>query len=447
MRSSPEREHGQVLVLVALVLVLLLGFAALALDGGNIYADRRSAQAAADTAALSGALAVVEGYAPWQVIQVAQYRASENGYTTSLPKMEVVVNWPPVAPHPYAGDWRYVQVIISHQLETIFAHFFYDGPFEHSVEAVAHARVNEDLLPGYAIYADNESACPGIEFAGSPSTTVTGGASILSNSAQGCGCSHSGAAGLMRGNGNVQVIDPLGQAGIFAVGCWKQMGGTFVSNPPPTGGAGSHAVELPPQPDCSALPDRRSEGDKTFNSAATIAPGRYDSIYISGQGVLTMQPGIYCLSGNIKNNNPPLAIQIVGQGSIIAVDVMIYLESSSGGIQMVGSSLTSMSAGNPSGPVVPALVDASGEDWRGMLFYAAPGNTSPIHLSGGSNSVYTGTILALDNSLTVQGNGGALGMNTQLLTDTVLLTGTGDIDVNYDPARNYQQKDGVELFH
>ena len=148
MKNNHSRERGQVLVLVALVLVLLMGFAGLALDGGNIYTDRRSAQAAADTAALSGALAVVQGYAPYQVGEIARYRAGENGYTDSA-TVTVIVNWPPAAPHPYAGDWRYVQVLITHQLDTIFAHFFSDGPFIHPVEAVAHARVNEDLLPGH----------------------------------------------------------------------------------------------------------------------------------------------------------------------------------------------------------------------------------------------------------------------------------------------------------
>lgn len=447
MTPRTDRERGQVLVLVALVIVLLLGFAALALDGGNIYADRRSAQAAADTAALSGALAVVQGYAPWQVTQVALNRASENNYSSNPPTMNVTVNWPPVAPHPYAGDIRFVQVIITHQLDTIFAHLFYDGPFVHTVEAVAHARVNEDLLPGYAMFADNPSACPGIEFNGNPSTTLTGGGSILSNSSQGCGCSASGAAGISRGSGNVHVVDPLGRAGIFTAGCWKQMGTAFVSVPTPVGGAGSQALNLPPRPDCSGLPDRRSEGDKVFNNAATISPGRYDSISVTANGVLTMQPGIYCLSGNLKHSNPPLTVNTVGSGTIIANNVMIYLESTAGGVDALGTSATTMTAGDPAGAPLPDLIDASGHDWRGMLFYADPANTGELHLSGGSNSVFTGTILAPSSHCDVEGNGGALALNTQLLCDTIQVSGDGTVDIHYDADRNYHQEDGVELFH
>ncbi|HSR46810.1 MAG TPA: pilus assembly protein TadG-related protein [Anaerolineales bacterium] len=446
MKNHTDGQRGQVLVLVALVLVLLMGFAGLALDGGNIYTDRRSAQAAADTAALSGALAVVQGYGSYQVGEIARYRAGENGYIDSS-TMTVEVYWPPISPHPYAGDPAYVQVLITHQLETIFAHFFYDGPFIHTVEAVAHARVNEDLLPGYAIYADNPMACPGVEFDGTPGTIVRGGGSILSNSTRSCTCGASGAAGVTRGTGSVQVVDPLGRAGIFSVGCWKQMGSTFISVPPPQGNAGQEAVDAPPLPDCSGLPDHRSEGDKVFNGAATIAPGRYDSLWVTGHGALTMQPGIYCLSGRLQSVSPHLAFQIDAQGMVNGTDVMIYLESGGGGLRSAGSSTSTLLAGDPSGAGVAELVDASGEDWRGMLLYVHPNNTNVVHLSGGSDSTYTGTIYAPGSHCTVQGNGAALALNTQMICDTVRITGTGDIDVNYDPARNYHQKNGVELFH
>lgn len=445
---SRDSQPGQVLVIFALVLVVLLGFAAFALDGGNIYADRRSAQAAADTAALSGALAIVEGYAGWQVAEVAQYRASENGYTHNPPDTSVVVNWPPVSPHPYAGDPGYVQVIITHRLDTIFAHLFYEGAFVQSVEAVAHARVNEDLLPGYAVYADNESACPAVEFDGNPDTTVTGGGSIHANSTQSCSCAASGAAGVSRGTGSVTVVDPLGRAGIFSVGCWKKMGSTFVSAPPPQGGASPETVDLPPVPDCSALPDYTSEGDKVYNGVGTISPGRYDSIYAtSAHAVLTMQPGIYCLSGELAGVSPRQAFQIDADAAVLGSDVMIYLGPTAGGFRAAGSGTTTLAAGDPSGAVVPALIDASGEDWRGMLIYVDPSNTNDVHLSGGSNSSFTGTILALGSRCTVQGGGGLLAMNTQLLCDSVRITGNGNVHIDYDPARNYQREDGIDLFH
>jgi Tfp pilus assembly protein PilX len=57
MKRGPgnERQHGQVLVVFALSLITLLGFAGLALDGGSTFAQRRSQQTATDLAALAAA--------------------------------------------------------------------------------------------------------------------------------------------------------------------------------------------------------------------------------------------------------------------------------------------------------------------------------------------------------------------------------------------------------
>jgi hypothetical protein len=50
-----KQEHGQILVIVALAMVALMAMAMLLLDGGALLVNRRSAQNAADAAALAGA--------------------------------------------------------------------------------------------------------------------------------------------------------------------------------------------------------------------------------------------------------------------------------------------------------------------------------------------------------------------------------------------------------
>jgi Flp pilus assembly protein TadG len=50
-----ERQHAQIVPMFALMLILLLGFCALVLDFGTIYASRRALQNASDAAALAGA--------------------------------------------------------------------------------------------------------------------------------------------------------------------------------------------------------------------------------------------------------------------------------------------------------------------------------------------------------------------------------------------------------
>jgi len=70
-------EKAQILPMVALMLVALVAFAALILDGGAIMSNKRSAQAAADAGALAGAHR--ECYNLGNTVSVAQSYAIENG--------------------------------------------------------------------------------------------------------------------------------------------------------------------------------------------------------------------------------------------------------------------------------------------------------------------------------------------------------------------------------
>lgn len=91
--SSRKGQSGQVLVMVAVLLIGLLAAMALVLDGGNVYMERRAMQNAADAGALAGARAVctsaMEGRDP---VAEAQAYASANGAGTA----QVTVNAPRV---------------------------------------------------------------------------------------------------------------------------------------------------------------------------------------------------------------------------------------------------------------------------------------------------------------------------------------------------------------
>ena len=58
--SMPRGEHGAVAPLVAMMLLGLLALAALVIDGGLLFAERRDLQGLADGAARAGAMAVDE---------------------------------------------------------------------------------------------------------------------------------------------------------------------------------------------------------------------------------------------------------------------------------------------------------------------------------------------------------------------------------------------------
>src|SRR3989442_7922223 len=57
--NNSKKQEGFVLVVVAIVLVALIGFLALAVDIGVLYSARTSAQGVADAAALAGAFTFI----------------------------------------------------------------------------------------------------------------------------------------------------------------------------------------------------------------------------------------------------------------------------------------------------------------------------------------------------------------------------------------------------
>src|SRR5437016_14185801 len=80
MRASirmVESETGSVIVMVALTLVVLLGFLALGIDLGMLFAARTDAQRAADAAALSGASAFVDTPPAAAVAQIGRASCRE----------------------------------------------------------------------------------------------------------------------------------------------------------------------------------------------------------------------------------------------------------------------------------------------------------------------------------------------------------------------------------
>ena len=255
------------MVFLALVFVVLLGFAALAIDGGMLFSDRRHAQNAADASSLAGG----SGAAYYMRLHNVNYNAFVCG-TSGATNTAIAAETAAIA-HAALNDYvidndvsdnhgvtvvceindlgsyedKHLDIItkITRDTSTNFAHLIYDGPLRNEVEAVARIYPPAPLAFGKAIIALNNSACSGnnygVIFSGSSNTTVTGGG-VWSN-------------GCLTGNGtsfNVTVNNGgVGFAGTST--------GTLTNiNPSP-----QHIPsELPDystvvnEPDCSGLPNR-----------------------------------------------------------------------------------------------------------------------------------------------------------------------------------------------
>jgi hypothetical protein len=78
-----QSEHGQNLVLFAVIMVVLVALAALVIDGGFAYTKRREAQNAADAGALAGANALCAGNPGLAEPQALDYAINRNGATAA----------------------------------------------------------------------------------------------------------------------------------------------------------------------------------------------------------------------------------------------------------------------------------------------------------------------------------------------------------------------------
>jgi hypothetical protein len=112
---AASSESGQILIAVALLSVVLIGFLGFALDGGYLYLVRRRAQTAADAGAIAGALHLWQGSG--DVNTAVRRDAALNGFPGVN---EVIPNHPPVeAALPFRNP-NYVEAIIARPHDPFF---------------------------------------------------------------------------------------------------------------------------------------------------------------------------------------------------------------------------------------------------------------------------------------------------------------------------------------
>jgi hypothetical protein len=425
-----QEESGQVLLMIALGLVALLGLTAMAVDGGMIYADRRFDQNAADASAYAGAgaaamamensqityrsfnckapagstLANKMNFAKTEAVKAAKARAASNNFVIdsnvdNQHGVEVICGTETKAGGVYMDKYFDIHTMISSDLNTAFAHLFYKGAIRNTVDAVVRVRPRNDLAFGFAIASLSSDCKKGIDFNGNSNVQVhlTG---IFSNS-------------CLTTNGGINVKVNPAEQGINYVD-EKKINGSGLLDPLPS------KVDSPiprievPTPDCNH--PSLIDGGK-INSGGTIKPGRYESIKINGGDNLIMAPGLYCLDGDLT----ALGGTFIGNG------VTIYQRK---GSFDVGGNVTVQLAA-PTGPADPAL--------RGMLFYAAEGNTNANKMSGGGASWYIGTMYAPDGTIELGGNNSINPTyTTQVIADYVKIHGTADMEIYFNDALTYQ---------
>ena len=452
-RKSPN-ERGQVLIIIAFAAVALFAFTALAIDGSMVFSDRRHSQNASDTAVLAAALDKVRGNPAsptWQTSGLA--RAADNDYDDADADTEVYVRSCGDANLPVTSDGvqvscsglpsganpnEYIVVHIKSVVHLTFARIIGRQTIINHTDAVSRATdpITTNWFDGYGIASLHEGcADPGegdpFELGGS-ALSVVNGAGVLVNSTCATAFVH---------NGNASSLDTA--TGVCVAGGVK--GSTTDITPPPT--IGCDPVD-PSQYQMPSAPDCANAGSITeiSNGVWLAKPGYFTKEFPDvkgGQASIRLTKGVYCLKAGLKvGAGWNMTTDLDGDGHDGATEgAFFYLENGDfdigGGGDIVLHAISSSSSLPP--------------EWINMLMYVPPSNEADITLTGNSGSTFTGTILAPSSHVHLLGSNGTTGGNvyldSQIIADTVKITGNTDFVLTYNESNNATTitNPGIEL--
>lgn len=418
-------ERGQVLVLMALAMIVLLGFTSLAIDGGMIYADRRAAQNTADAAAFSGILEKARGNSDAVAIQSAFDNASINGYDSSLVDVSV---WTQV---DITGNYHYVSAEVTSTTKTAFLHFVYAGDAQNKVIAITKVRETGPPMPGVAIVAMDDcttgsSALLRIDGGGVDAGIQTFNGGMFINSPEPSGYGHC-AIDSSDSTGS-KGINAHGGHQIHSVGFHSYAGEEKISPEPIQTGFNngqpiSDPLENLPEPVCT------SNGSRTGNN---FQPGRFGG---PGEPSLVpnppnwnvnLAPGIYCITGDVS---------VAGQFSWTGDGVVLYFID--GALSFQGTASLTLTAPTDDNCLGETGDPTASCTYKGVAIYSSRSNTSAMDMRGNGRTKVTGLVYALNGTVECMGGGVPSDpdewiVNGQIITGAVVAHGTCDFWVNYD---------------
>jgi Putative Flp pilus-assembly TadE/G-like len=196
------RRHGFVAPLIAVLLVVIVGVGALAIDASLLMADRRKAQTAADAAALAAAIDLFQNWPAHQGIDPspnypaatsARDTAADNGFTDGSNGVVVTVNIPPTS-GACVGLPGYAEVIIKMPQTRLLSGIW--GSSKINVAARSVARGTKHTAQAGLLVLD-PSGSNTLATSNSGGVTVTGGDIIVN--------SNDPNAGHISNGGNIQA--------------------------------------------------------------------------------------------------------------------------------------------------------------------------------------------------------------------------------------------------
>jgi Flp pilus assembly protein TadG len=403
MIKTRSSERGQALIIIAAAIVGLIALTAISVDGGLAYLDRRSAQNAADTAALGAALTKIRN-GNW--LDAGLARAASNGYDNNGTTNTVEVYNPPIS-GPYTGNAEYIQVLITSHIKTYFAPVVGITQLTNKVQAVARARppIPTPMGGGSAVFTLNTECTSGSSFIYQASAEVyLYGSGVYVNSP----CSDA----FKNQSGPGMYIDTC--PGVQVVG--DIQGGEAVHTTPDNASCKMTDVQPYPEPILPNLdPVCADMSTANITGGDTLNPGNWTGAF-PPTGVTKLAPGLYC----VHNGN----FSLHAGDSLTGKGVLLYIID--GSVTLNGQTTIDLEA-------------PTTDPYKGLLMYLPPSNDKTVSISGGGSVTMVGSILAPSSLISVTGSGSTdAPLNTQLVGKDVKFVGGSKITIRYIPDQQYQ---------
>ena len=424
-------EKGQAIIIIAFAIVVLVGFAALAIDGGRVLSDRRHAQNAADTAAFAGALARIRGenYTTAGIDRAASNDYDNNG-VSNVVEVHLCNEAGITCQLPTGVDPAdYIQVKITSHVQTVFARVLGINQLTNVVQAVARATLPEinSWFDGKALVSvmegcKGDGGDPNNPFTvGGNGTTIVNNSGIFVNSACSIAFVDNGTSNIVTTDDGTCVVGGI-QAGVNGV------------TPPPNGHCGSQINindYVLPDPDTYCESDGSITGS---NGNYEAWPGSFNKTGsqtfpdVSPSGVLKLHKGVYCLYNGISlNANWEITTDLNENDEHDSDSEGVFFYIPDGDVTFNGGSSLNVHAISSSD--YPITI-------RNYLFYIPLSNEANVTITGNNGSTFTGTVLAPASHCILDGSGNTFSLDTQLICRDVTITGAGYIDITFTDENN-----------
>jgi Flp pilus assembly protein TadG len=493
--NGMKSQKGQALILIAFGIVALIGFTALAIDGGRAFSDRRHAQNAADTAVLAAALSKVNGNTTYKTQGFD--RATSNGYTTGVNNRTVEVNLcnesgVTCTGLPNGADTsQYIRVKITSVVPLTFGRVLGRQSVTNIVEAIARVQGSSSSSSNswagagmVATRSDNSDSC-----------FLANGGAIVNMHDAGIFVNCKGVNSVyMNGGAQVNMKNSLGQpiTGQTA-GCYYNNGGaTFdpisCNQPQQTFDANTFAslpkTDTPPT--CSgngtvqgASPSGSPPNVTVNSGTAVFSGGTFGSIIINT--AVTFNPGTYCITGSfnvngngtISQSSTPGTVKFVlGNNSLTLskspntfTDLEVYTTNgnltinANGNLNATRFRFFSTGTGNIDANSAQATFTSSNayiylaqgyvvwngnthitlaappndDKYAGLLVQMPWSNINSTTLNGGSTVNLTGTFLVPHSNVTFNGGSGFV-LHGQIIGYTLLTNGNSIQDIYFQAS-------------